>query len=586
MISPSGEGGNERDRKAALLAGLVGASIGVIAEISSILASDPGATVRVVAYGLIALVSLYYLMTSVRTEVPIILAALVFGILSLIDAMGSMNVSGFDSGTTLAFLILVAIIYVTTRASRATTALIVGSTAIACYAIASILIEQPEFSVAVSRILIGIPGQVLVIWLTWRLIDSLAVASALEATQSRIQHALARCSQVLLTSRDDQPLTAALEALLGATDADYAYIDVNGTDREGKVTWQIVADAVGHNVPDGENLFDEGDYEQLQQVEAALSAGHPTQLIVSELPSPIRDRYEAEGIKSELMAPILIRDHWVGTIGYSDFWREGTWLPVEIEALTRAAAMVGAFWEREQAREGLEELAAAKDRFIATVSHELRTPLAAVVGFAGELAQSVDQYTREEISEMVELIAGQSLEMAQLVDDLLTAERAASGNLTIKPTTVDLFEESKSVVDSMRVGLDVAVEGEPTPAWADTLRTRQIMRNLVTNAVRYGGGEVRVKVSSLGELAVLVVSDDGPGINVVDAERIFDPYYRAQSAEARPDSVGLGLAVARQLARMMGGDLVYRRRGGWTRFELSLPATPDRAAGVSLATSA
>jgi signal transduction histidine kinase len=148
------------------------------------------------------------------------------------------------------------------------------------------------------------------------------------------------------------------------------------------------------------------------------------------------------------------------------------------------------------------------------------------------------------------------------------------------------LEESKSVVDSMRVGLDVVVEGEPTPAWADTLRTRQIMRNLLTNASRYGGDHIKLSVSSLGELAVLVVSDDGPGINVVDSEKIFDPYYRAQSAEGRPDSVGLGLAVARQLARMMGGDLVYRRRSGWTRFELSLPATPERASGFSLATSA
>ncbi len=427
MTSPSGTGGNERDRKAALLAGLVGGSIGVIAEIGPLLESDPGATVRAVAYGLIAIVSLYYLMTSTRTEVPIILAALTFGTLSLIDAMGSMNVSGFDTGTSLAFLVLLSIIYVTTRESRTTRALIVGSTFIGLYAIASVVIEQPEFSIAVSWILIGIPGQVLVIWLTWRLIESLAVASDTEAAQSRIQRALARCSQVLLTSRDDDPLTAALDALLGATDADYAYIDINRTDREGNVTWEIVAEAVGANVPDGESAFDEGDYIQLQAVSEALAAGQPTQLVVSELPSPIRDRYEAEGIKSELMAPILIRDQWVGTIGYSDFWRHGTWRQVEIEALTRAADMVGAYWEREQAREGLEELAAAKDRFIATVSHELRTPLAAVVGFAGELAEGVDGYTHEEITEMVQLIASQSVEMAQLVDDLLTAERAASG---------------------------------------------------------------------------------------------------------------------------------------------------------------
>ena len=277
------------------------------------------------------------------------------------------------------------------------------------------------------------------------------------------------------------------------------------------------------------------------------------------------------------MAPIFIRDQWVGTIGYSDFWREGTWLPVEVEALTRAADMVGAYWEREHAREGLEELAEAKDRFIATVSHELRTPLAAVVGFAGELAESVESYTSEEITEMVQLIASQSVEMAQLVDDLLTAERAASGNLTVKPTAIDLLHESRSIVDSMKTDVAVTVDGDPTPAWADILRTRQILRNLLTNAARYGGSQVKISVSSLGDTAVIVVSDDGPGINVVDSERIFDPYYRAQTEEARPDSVGLGLAVARQLARIMGGDLVYRRRAGWTRFELTLPTTSEDA---------
>ncbi len=581
MTSPPGIGGNERDRKAALLAGLVGSLIGFLTEMRPLVEGDPASTIRAVSYGVIAIASLYELLHDRRTEIVAAIAALIIGTLSLIDASGALEVTGFDTGTTLAFLILVAIVYVTTRRSKATTPLMLCSGSIALYTVAAIVIEQPEFAVAVSWILIGILGQILVIWLTWRLIDSLAVASELEATHSRIQQALARCSQVLLTRRDDEPLAAALQALLGSTEADYVYVDMNRVDRKGHVTWEIVAEAYGPNVPPGDNLFDSGDYEQLQDVETALAAGSPAYVIVSQMPRPIRDRYEAEGIMAELMAPIFIRDQWVGTIGYSDFWREGTWLPAEVEGLTRAADMVGAFWEREHAREGLEELAEAKDRFIATVSHELRTPLAAVVGFAGELAEGVENYSTEEIAEMVQLIAGQSVEMAQLVDDLLTAERAASGNLTIKPTAIDLLHETRSVVDSMRVGENVVVDGDPTPAWADTLRTRQIVRNLMTNASRYGGDQVKVTVSSLGDTAVMVVSDDGPGINVVDSERIFDPYYRVQNDDARPDSVGLGLAVARQLARIMGGDLVYRRRAGWTRFELTLPTTSEHAPALA-----
>ncbi|HLF44457.1 MAG TPA: HAMP domain-containing sensor histidine kinase [Acidimicrobiia bacterium] len=581
MTSPPERGGNKRDRKVTLVAAVLGGSIAAITELVPLLNTDPSAIVRALADGLIAIVALYQLMTTRRTEPVMALAAIVFGTLSLVEAAGMMDVAGFDTGSTLALLIVLAIVYVTTRQSRTAAPLVVGSTLIGVYVVASILIERPGFSATASRLLVGIVGQGLAIWLTSRLIDSLAVASELETTHSRIQQALARCSQVLLTHRDDEPLTAALEALLDATEADYAYIDMNRVDREGNVTWEIVADAMGSNVPPSDNLFDRGDYDQLQEVNQLLAAGKPAQVIASDLPRPIRDRYEAEGVKAELMAPIFIRGQWVGTIGYSDFWREGTWLPVEVEALTRAADMVGAYWEREHAREGLEELAEAKDRFIATVSHELRTPLAAVVGFAGELAENVEDYSPEEIAEMVQLIASQSLEMAQLVDDLLTAERAASGNLTIKPGAIDLLSESHSVVESMRVAVDVIVEGEPTPAWADTLRTRQILRNLLTNAARYGGSQVRISVSSLGDTAVMVVSDDGPGINVVDSERIFDPYYRAQTDEPRPDSVGLGLAVARQLARIMGGDLVYRRRAGWTRFELTLPTDSENAPALA-----
>jgi signal transduction histidine kinase len=315
----------------------------------------------------------------------------------------------------------------------------------------------------------------------------------------------------------------------------------------------------------------------------ALSAGRPARVRVSELPVPIRQRYEAEGIRSELMAPIVIRDQWVGTLGYTDFWRDDAWTDVEVDGLMRAADMVAAFWERESAREGLEELAEAKDRFIATVSHELRTPLAAVVGFSGELAQGLEQYSREEIYEMVSLISSQSIEVAQLVDDLLTAERAASGNLTIKPSALDLLDETRSVVGSLRADFAVTVDGEPVSVWADTLRTRQIVRNLLTNALRYGGPTVRVEISTRGDQAILVVTDDGPGVRGIDAEHIFDPYYRSKTEDTKPDSVGLGLAVARQLARLMGGDVVYLRRSGWTNFELSLPTVSDHFPAATVA---
>jgi signal transduction histidine kinase len=189
--------------------------------------------------------------------------------------------------------------------------------------------------------------------------------------------------------------------------------------------------------------------------------------------------------------------------------------------------------------------------------------------------QGLGNYSQDEILEMVSLISSQSVEMARLVDDLLTAERAASGNLTVRPGAIDLLEESQSVVSSLGVGLEVTVVGTPTEAWADRFRTRQIMRNLLTNAHRYGGPTVRIELSAREGVAVLEVIDDGNGVSGIDAEHIFDPYYRSRTESTRPESVGLGLAVARQLARVMDGDLIYVRQGGWTRFELTLPTAPE-----------
>jgi signal transduction histidine kinase len=563
-----------RYRTAALLTVLVATILGIVAEYGGWSSAVPGSAIRILTYSVIGLTAGYQLIHRRRTETVLGVSAIAIAILSLTEAG---HMTAFDSGNSLSTLILISVVYITTRDDQSVTPLIVGSLFISIYTVVSIFLERPPVSEAVGKLMVGIPGQILVVWITWRLIQSLAEASRHEANAARIQEALATCSQALLTGGDEEPLSAALNALLDATEADYVYIDVNRVDAEGNVTWEIVADAVGDDAPPGPGAFDEGDYGQCPQIVDLLSSGQPARIQVSTLPMPVRACYEAEGVQSELMAPIMIRDQWVGTLGYSDFWRDDAWTDVEVKGLMRAADMVGAYWERESAREGLEELAKAKDRFIATVSHELRTPLAAVVGFAGELAQGLDRYSRDEIFEMVSLISSQSIEVAQLVDDLLTAERAASGNLTVKPATIDLLDESRSVVGLLRAGPEVTVDGEPTTAWADTLRTRQVVRNLLTNASRYGGRVVRIEVSTRGDAALLVVSDDGQGVNGIDAEHIFDPYYRSPSDDTRPDSVGLGLAVARQLARVMGGDLVYRRQDGWTRFELTLPTAPRHA---------
>jgi signal transduction histidine kinase len=115
---------------------------------------------------------------------------------------------------------------------------------------------------------------------------------------------------------------------------------------------------------------------------------------------------------------------------------------------------------------------------------------------------------------------------------------------------------------------------------ADPTRVRQIVRNLITNALRYGGSTITVTTGSRGETAYVQVRDDGPGIPEEKRDRIFEPYESAHEAVGMPGSVGLGLTISRKLARLLGGDLSYRSDGG-SLFELTLPAADHVASAAA-----
>ena len=223
----------------------------------------------------------------------------------------------------------------------------------------------------------------------------------------------------------------------------------------------------------------------------------------------------------------------------------------------------------------LEEAARSKDQFIASISHELRTPLTAVVGLSHELTDSPDLFAPGEVNEFVRLIAQQASELSYIVEDLLVAARADAGTLSLTSEVVDLRDAVASVVEAQFPADHSELRDVGGPAkvlcWADPFRVRQIVRNLITNASRYGGGHIWVRLEESASTASLVVADDGPGVPDGDEEAIFEPYHRGDSGMAQPTSVGLGLAVARQLAQMMNGDLHYSRVGDRTEFTFSLP---------------
>ena len=224
----------------------------------------------------------------------------------------------------------------------------------------------------------------------------------------------------------------------------------------------------------------------------------------------------------------------------------------------------------------LEELVRSKDEFVASVSHELRTPLTAVLGFAELLQNEEPGLSATDRDEMIQSIAHQAFELSSIVEDLLVAARAEMGTMSIAAVPIDLRAQTAQVIETyeQEAASRIKVDGESVQALGDPIRVRQILRNLLSNAMRYGGDDIRVQLLNGNGSARALVSDNGPGIRAEDKDLIFEPYYRASKGPGVSGSVGLGLTVSRKLARLMSGELTFQRNEGWSIFQLSLPAGP------------
>jgi len=225
----------------------------------------------------------------------------------------------------------------------------------------------------------------------------------------------------------------------------------------------------------------------------------------------------------------------------------------------------------ENVSEDLRDLVESKDRLIASVSHELRTPLTSVMGIAQLLADPDTQLEPGEGGALLAVVAEQSADMADIIEDLLVAARIGSSHFVAVSETIDLAGLVGNVVanHNRRFGYDVPISGPRSYAIGDPLRIRQIVRNLLSNAEKHGGGDIRVRLSADLSGVHVDVLDAGPPIPQELRGSIFEP-YRGSEHVGRTDSIGLGLTVSRQLARLMGGDVVYKHDGEQACFRLRL----------------
>jgi PAS domain S-box-containing protein len=221
-----------------------------------------------------------------------------------------------------------------------------------------------------------------------------------------------------------------------------------------------------------------------------------------------------------------------------------------------------------------------KSEFVSTISHELRTPLAAIYGAALTL-QRRDPALEQQREKLLDVVAGEAERLARIVNDILWVSRVESGTLHVEVESCDPTKLATAVVEAGRAhlpgNLELVLEVEPdvAPVAADADKLRQILTNLLDNAVKYSpdGGVVRIRITSDDMFVRFAVVDEGLGVPVAEHHRIFEKFYRLDPELTRGvGGTGLGLYISRELVRRMNGRIqVESSAGAGSTFTVELP---------------
>lgn len=296
------------------------------------------------------------------------------------------------------------------------------------------------------------------------------------------------------------------------------------------------------------------------------------------------------GYRSVIAVPMLLQEQAIGAfILYDDEARSIT--QSDTFLLTTAAIQVSMaiqnallFAEVKDKNAALERVNHLKSQFLATVTHELRTPLHSIISYGALILEGfLDGELTGEQEEHIQFMVNRAEDLSRLVDDMLDLSKIEADRLEVRPEPMRLGKSLQEVVDQLKPmaknkGLDLSLESsENLPlALADGQRTRQVVLNLVSNALKFtekGGVTLRCTVLERYDMLRIAVHDTGIGISPAALDYIFEAFRQADGSTTRQfGGTGLGLTIARKLVELQGGEVAVESTvGRGSTFSFTLP---------------
>jgi len=325
-----------------------------------------------------------------------------------------------------------------------------------------------------------------------------------------------------------------------------------------------------------------------------------------------RAEYKADrNITSALSLPLTLGERCVGVLNVNRINHPECFQSHHREVLQLFADHVGAIIERAEVMERLgsrareleavnvrlHEVNRLKDVFLSTASHELKTPLTSVIGYAELLDENEEQLSREQRGEFLRRLRAEAGRLLSLIEDILDLTRIESGKLTLHCVSMSINEVAHAAVETTRslarqhgVELEERLQPDLPPAVIDEVKIRQVLVNLLVNAVKFspGGGRVVLETRRDDRCLRVLVRDQGEGIAPEDATHIFELFGQGVRERGERRGLGIGLHLVKRLTELHGGHVGVDSRVGagstfWVRLPLASAETPERSEAAQAA---